>query len=123
MKDGVMNWQELDSRSPIKLSFPAEKRKNSILNIYAGVHDGYTGSVPISHSILFYNKIASALFPGIKENLIDDSTIISLITKRRNPNADTSVKLSGRTLQLLKQLPNLSLSIFEEDMKCLFHLL
>jgi len=113
MKDGVMNWQELDSRSPIKLSFPAEKRKNSILNIYAGVHDGYTGSVPISHSILFYNKIASALFPGIKENLIDDSTIISLITKRRNPNADTSVKLSGRTLQLLKQLPNLSLSIFE----------
>lgn len=113
MKDGVMIWQELDNRSPIKLSFPGENRKNSALNIYAGVHDGYTGSVPISHSILFYNKIASALFPGIKENVIDDSTIISLITKRRNPNADTSVKLNGRTVHLVKQLPNLSLSIFE----------
>lgn len=113
MKNGVMSWQELDNRSPVKLSFPAEKRKNAVLNIYAGVHDGYTGSVPISHSISFYNKIAAALFPGIKENLIDDSTIISLVTKRINPKADTSVKLSGRTVHLFKHLPNLSLTIFE----------
>lgn len=113
MKDGVMNWQELDNRSPIKLSFPAEKRKNSVLNIYAGVHDGYSGSVPISHSISFYNKIAAALYPKQKEVLVADSIILSLLAKRLNSSADTSIKLSGRKIHLLQQLPKLSLTIFE----------
>ena len=47
MTNGKMNWDELDRRSPVKLPFPAAKRKNATLNIYAGIHDGYTGSVPV----------------------------------------------------------------------------
>lgn len=113
MKNGKPDWSELESRSPIKLPFPAGKREQATLNIYAGLHDGYTGSVPITHSILFYNKIAAALFPGIKEHLVTDSTIISLLTKRTNPGTDTSVKLNGRIIHLSKQLNNLSLTIFE----------
>lgn len=113
MTNGKMNWDELDKRSPMKLSVPVEKRKNATLNIYAGVHDGYTGSVPVSHSILFYNKIASTLFPGEKASVVPDSTILSLVTKQINPASDTLHTLNNRVIQLFKQLPGLSLTIFE----------
>lgn len=113
MKDNQMDWKELDSRSPIKLPFNAKKRKNASLNIYAGVHDGYTGSVPISHSILFYNKIATALYPGKKENLVSDGILIALLAKQMYPYADTTLKTGGRKIHLSKKLPNLSLTIFE----------
>jgi lysophospholipase L1-like esterase/pimeloyl-ACP methyl ester carboxylesterase len=113
MKGNQMNWEELDSRSPIKLPVPADKRKNAFLNIYAGVHDGYTGSVPISHSILFYNKIAAELFPVQKEKLVEDSTLISLLSKQLNPYADTTTTMGGRKIHLIKKLPNLGLTIFE----------
>lgn len=113
MKNGKPDWNELESRSPIKLPFPAGKREQATLNIYAGLHDGYTGSVPITHSILFYNKIAAALFPGKKEYLVTDSTIISLLAKRTNPVADSSVKLNSRIIHLSKQLNNISLTVFE----------
>jgi len=113
MKDSQMNWGELDRRSPIKLPFPAGKRKNASLNIYAGVHDGYTGSVPISHSILFYNKIAAALFPGKKEKLVSEVLLMSLLAKQLNPGADTSKTIGGRKIHLSKTVPGLSLTIFE----------
>lgn len=113
MKNNRMNWQDLDRRSPIKLSFDAKKRKNATLNIYAGVHDGYTGSVPISHSILFYNKIATALYPGKKEILVSDGMLISLLSKQVDPNADTTLTMGGRKIHLIKKLPKLSLTIFE----------
>lgn len=113
MSNGQMNWNELDNRSPLHLPFPANKRINATLNLYTGIHDGYTGSVPISQTILFYNKIAVALYPELKEQVIPDSIVVSLVTKRMNPAADTTIKLSGRGIQLFKQLPNLSLTIFE----------
>jgi lysophospholipase L1-like esterase len=113
MNNNQMNWQELNTRSPIMLPFPGDKRKNATLNIYAGVHDGYTGSVPVSHSILFYNKIASELYPGDINKQVADSTLLSLIIKQLNPSADTTLKLGGRKIHLLKQMPGLSLTIFE----------
>ncbi len=113
MTDLQMNWTELDSRSPIKLSYPVEKRKNSSLHIYEGIHDGYTGSVPISQSILFYNKIAEAKYPGESQLLVADNTLLSLVTKQINPLADTSFTLSGRTIHLEKKMKDLSLTIFE----------
>lgn len=113
MKGNQMNWEELDNRSPIKLPFPAGKRKNAFLNIYAGVHDGYTGSVPISHSVLFYNKIAAELYPGQKDKLVADSTLMSILVKQLNPFADNKLTLGARKIHLLKQSPNLSLTLFE----------
>jgi lysophospholipase L1-like esterase len=113
MNKNQMNWEELNSRSPIMLPFPANKRKNASLNIYAGVHDGYTGSVPISHSVLFYNKIASELYPGDINKQVADSTLMSLVIKQLNPYADTTLKLGSRKIHLLKQMPGLSLTIFE----------
>jgi len=71
-KNGRMDWNDLEKRSPMYLPFPYTKRKNAELNIYEGVHDGYTGSVPITHSILFYNKIAKAFYPGKKDGVIPE---------------------------------------------------
>jgi lysophospholipase L1-like esterase/pimeloyl-ACP methyl ester carboxylesterase len=113
MKDNKMDWKELDSRSPFMLPFPADKRKNATLNIYAGVHDGYTGSVPISHSILFYNKIAAELYPRDISKQVADSTLMSLVIRQLNPFADTTSRLGGRKIYLYKKLPELSLTIFE----------
>src|SRR5690606_18402834 len=112
-KNGVMNWNELKKRSPLYLPFPYAKRKNALINIYAGVHDGYTGSVPISHSVLFYNKIAKALYPARKEAIVSDAVLMSILTKRGNPDADTSMHIGDRRIHLQKRLPQLSLILFE----------
>lgn len=113
MNNGKMNWESLHNRSPISLPFPAAKRKNATLHIYAGVHDGYTGSVPISHSILFYNKIAAELQPGRQAQLVAQNTIMALLARQVDPDADTAFKIGGRTIQLHKSSPGISLTIFE----------
>ncbi len=113
INNNQMDWEELDNRSPMKLIVPSDKRKNAALHIFTGIHDGYTGSVPISHSVLFYNKIAKELFPDKKETIVADSLLISMLSKRINPYADTFHTLNGRKIHLQKQLPGLSLTIFE----------
>ena len=112
-KNGVMDWDELKKRSPMYLPLPYAKRKNAFINIYAGVHDGYTGSVPISHSVLFYNKIAKALYPARKDALVPDSVLMSILTKRCNPAADTSMYIGDRRIHLQKRLSKLRLTLFE----------
>ena len=56
-KGNTLNVAEARRRSPLFWDLPA--KPNGKLEIYAGIRDGYDGSVPISHSILFYNKIAT----------------------------------------------------------------
>jgi lysophospholipase L1-like esterase/pimeloyl-ACP methyl ester carboxylesterase len=111
--NGIMDWQDLKRRSPMTLPFPGDIRKNSELNIYAGIHDGYTGSVPIIHSIRFFNKIAKELNPEEQGAIIPDSTIISLLTKRMNPLATPGLTINDRFIHLQKKLPGLKLTIFE----------
>ena len=113
MQGNKMNWKELDSRSPIKLPFPAAKRKNTWLNIYAGVHDGYTGSVPISHSVNIFNELLQKMHPEQINKSVNDSILLSLLCKRMNPFPDTLLELGGRKIHLIRELPGLSLSIFE----------
>ncbi|MGN6602317.1 MAG: SGNH/GDSL hydrolase family protein [Ginsengibacter sp.] len=112
-KNGKIDWSELKKRSPMYLPFPYAKRRNSELHIYEGVHDGYTGSVPITHSILFYNKIAKALYPHKKNAVIPDSTWMSILIKQCDPSADSTKQIGGRLIQLQKCFPKLSLTLFE----------
>lgn len=112
-KNGVINWKELQQRSPLFLPVPQARRKNAVLNIYEGVHDGYTGSVPISHSILFYNKIAGALYPTNKNAVVPDSVWMSILIKQCNPDADSTLRIGDRMIHLQKTLPKVSLTLFE----------
>jgi len=100
-------------RSPMFMKYQNEKRNGSFLNIYAGIHDGYVGSVPITHSINMFNKLLQEMYPLQTNKLISDSLIISLLTKRMNSSIDTDLFIGGRKIHLIKELPNLNITIFE----------
>ncbi|MEZ6048898.1 MAG: hypothetical protein R3C11_25630 [Planctomycetaceae bacterium] len=60
---------EYKARSPIHHLANA---RNLPLEISAGIHDGHTGSVEVSHSLRAFNVIAAALDqPQISEDLIE----------------------------------------------------
>jgi hypothetical protein len=63
-----LNLDVAIQKSPIYWKTPVEKLNTSELQIYAGVYDGIQGSVPITHSINFYNKV-------LKDKLVIDSTL------------------------------------------------
>lgn len=100
-------------RSPIFMKYQIEKRKGSFINIYAGIHDGYNGSVPITHSINMYNKLVADIYPQQTKKLISDSVIISLLASRINSSPDTNLFIGDRKIHLFKELPDLTLSVFE----------
>ncbi|MBE0651773.1 MAG: prolyl oligopeptidase family serine peptidase [Bacteroidales bacterium] len=111
--NGKTDLNELKKRSPMYYPVPVEERKNSYLNIYEGVHDGYKGSVPISQTFRFYNKVAKALYPNNKSGIVPKNLWMKILIDQCNPKADSSKLIGGRLIQLEKHLPKLSLTIFE----------
>ncbi|MDH5721798.1 MAG: prolyl oligopeptidase family serine peptidase [Alphaproteobacteria bacterium] len=64
--------EEMKRRSPLYMEY----RENGPLKLYAGSDDGMDGnSVPISHSLEFYNKIVA------QEHRIPDETLRSLLVR------------------------------------------
>lgn len=113
LEGAEINWEALKDRSPMSLMVPKDKLQNTSLHLYAGIHDGYTGAVPISHSIEFYNKIVQEILGKENQQMISESLTADLIIKRINPNNKQSNQLFGRVIHLNKEIPGLSLTIFE----------
>lgn len=113
MKDGIMDWDILKNRSPINLKFTSNFNDDSQLNIYTGIHDGYTGSVPILHSILFFNKVAEHFYPNNKKLQVEDSLMCIMVTEQLNHHADNSFSLFNRLIHLQKKSSKVNLTIFE----------
>lgn len=123
--NGVLNSDEAVSRSPLKQAYPILKRKDAQLCIYEGVHDGYSGSVPITHSINMYNRLVGELKYGTSNmdtimfkaafdsDLVSAKEIVDLVTKRINPKADKNQTLFGRAIYLFRKYENIQLTIFE----------
>ncbi len=107
------NEEEAVRRSPIQMKYPGSSRNEAYLNIYAGINDGYSGSVPVTHSINFFNKIARARYPGEMGLVVPDSVIIKLLGRRVDPQASYEKQLGGRNVYLSQAAPDLSLTIFE----------
>jgi esterase/lipase len=109
--EDIFNSDEVVLRSPLYMAFDSKKIINnrSSLEIYAGINDGYTGSVPISHSILFYNRIAEYLkhYDGV----VSDSEIIMLLS--RTVKGDSDEYISGRKILYKKSYPDIGLFIFD----------
>lgn len=103
---------EARKRSPEFMDYNPELRKNATLRIYTGIHDGYTGSVPVTHSINMFNKLVAEIYPQKKGEIVSDSLKLILVEKRMNPAGTFSV-LGGRSIHLQRWLPSLSLTIFE----------
>jgi hypothetical protein len=110
-EDSTLNVAEAKRRSPLFWETPWEKRKDATLYLYAGVHDGYTGSVPITQSINFYNKVLRDA--GVKDStkMVDDQTTIRLLTRQRGTETDQFI--GDRKVHLYRNWQNVSLTIFE----------
>jgi pimeloyl-ACP methyl ester carboxylesterase len=123
--DSIFNAEEARLRSPLFQKFPRELRKNAELYLYAGIHDGYEGSVPITHSINMYNRLIGELRyntnnmnqimqeANMDSNLVSREDIISLLTRQFNPEYKHNESLFDRNVYLSRRYENVELTIFE----------
>ena len=104
--------QKAKTRSPFFWKTP-DKLKTSHLQIYAGIHDGYTGSVPISHSINFYNKLLTDLGEKDKAKYVSIKDA-NVMLKTQAFSVQPSPKLlDNRAILYQKSAKNVTLTIFE----------
>lgn len=126
--DGRIDRAEARRRSPLYKKFPAELRKNSHLRIYAGIHDGHIGCVPVSHSVNFYNRIVGEQKYGTDAldrilkyaetdpALVSKDRLLQLLEKRLCPeNLAGDAMLLGRHVHLSRRYGLISLVIFEGE--------
>jgi pimeloyl-ACP methyl ester carboxylesterase len=117
-EDGQLNIAKAKAKSPLYWKTPVEKVSSAKLFIHAGIHDGYKGSVPISHSIDFYNKILSDCGATDSSNFVTTSERSSLL--KQIPPAGVIGDIGGRKLYLEKHYKNVTLMIFEGGHEMLF---
>ena len=111
--------EEAMARSPFYMHTPVEKRKNSKLYIYAGIHDGYEGSVPISQSLTFYNKVVADFDTLEKKSMIPQKDIIEMLASRSYVTAIKDT-IANRLIHYQKTYKDLvKLTIFEGKHECL----
>lgn len=123
-KGEKMDYIEAAKRSPIYKNLPSGERRKVPLFIYEGIHDGYTGSVPVTHSLRMYNRIVGELKYGISDlqkiqsisaedkDLISYEEMLGLVTKRMNPDAPDETILE-RKIHYRKDYGNIHLILFE----------
>lgn len=111
--DKQLNTAEARRRSPLYQVYHPEWRKNSQLFIYAGIHDGYQGSVPITQSLDMFNKIAKEAFGASESELVSDKDQLELLTKRCFPSHNFDMMLGDRKVHYFKKKENVSVTIFE----------
>ena len=108
-----MNEEEAKKRSPAFMITPVEQRMNSKLFIFAGVHDGYTGSVPITQSVDFYNKLVKNFDSNENEAIVPESDKIKLLAYRGFP-ADQKDSIGDRLIHYRKSYQGkIQITIFE----------
>ena len=113
-QDSLLDIEEARARSPYFMDTPVTRRKNSILSIYCGIHDGYTGSVPITQSINFYNKLVRDM-KGNKAALVPREDALYMLSNRTFNPAETAPLIlpEGRRIHYHKQFHSIKLTIFE----------
>ncbi len=89
------------------------QRKKSQLQIYAGVHDGYTGSVPISQSINFYNKLLTDYREKDKSCYVPEQDAATMLTTQTFPAQLPAKLIDKRVILYQKTAKNITLTIFE----------
>ncbi len=103
-----LNVTEARRRSPLHWDLP--ETPNGHLEIYAGIRDGYEGSVPITHSILFYNKAVTHF--GDASDVVTEKEIIQLLSNGISTLGD-KVKIDDRTVLFYHKSGPVSLTIFD----------
>jgi hypothetical protein len=110
---GILNKKVALEKSPIYWETPTGKLKYSRLEIYTGVYDGMTGNgtIPITHSINFYNKLLNDLKEVDSSKYVSDYEKLTLLEHRKPLSNYGSI--AGRAVTLVKQSNNIQLTLFE----------
>jgi dienelactone hydrolase len=111
--DGTFDEQKAKDRSPLFWKTPLKKRKKSTLQIYAGIHDGYTGSVPISHSIRFYNKLLTDAGEKDKSRYVSEEDAATMLKTQTLPAQNPPKTIDNRAILYQKSSKKITLTIFE----------
>ncbi len=110
-KQGILNETNAKLRSPIYWSTPIDKFSNSHLFIYAGIYDGIQGSVPITQSINFYNKLLLDLGVTEPSKYVSELEKLQLLEYRK-PLGEYG-KIADRNIFLIKEFKLIKLIVFE----------
>lgn len=111
-EDGRLDVRAAKNRSPIYWDTPVKRLDDSHLDIYAGSYDGIhqNGSVPISQSINFFNKIVEDS-GGSAEDIVSDEDKLNLYeTEKPIGNFGT---IEDRKIFYRKSFKGARLTIFE----------
>ncbi len=111
--NGAFDAEKARARSPLFWETPTGKRKNSLLQIYVGVHDGYTGSVPISQSINFYNKLLKDYKEKDQTRYVSTEDKELMLKTRSFPTQNPPEKLGDRAILYQRASRNIRLTVFE----------
>lgn len=111
--DGFLNEEKAKQKSPIFWETPTDKLLKSKVYIYAGIFDGLRGSVPITHSINFFNKVLSDSLVRNTSKYVSNKEKLHLL-EHRTPLGNFG-KISGRNICLKKEWNNIKLIVFEGD--------
>ncbi len=109
--DSLLNEEEARNRSALFMTTPIDKRKDSPLKIFAGIHDGYEGSVPVSQSLNFYNKVIKD-HGATDDQLISQKEILDLVSMRTYPILPDKM-IGDRQIVYERNFKNISLILFE----------
>ena len=113
-KDSILKVSEARERSPFYMVTPANKLDYAHLKIYAGIHDGYTGSVPITQSLKMYNKILRDVGASEPTHFVPYEDILYMLETRLSPEPETDWGyLYDRKIHYKKSYGNVQLVIFE----------
>lgn len=108
---GQLDEVTAKSKSPLYWKTPPQKLATTKLKIYAGVYDGIQGSVPITQSINFYNKILTDINCSDSSQFVDDREIVQLLEKQTL--LSDYGQIGNRKIILYKEYGNISLTIFD----------
>ncbi len=112
-KTGI-DLDDAKARSPYFMETPINKRKNSKFFLYCGVHDGYTGSVPISQTIDFYNKLVDDYEKHYTESKVPIDVREILLRQQNLPGVHIKEKMNDRAIHYQNSYDNkLFLCVFE----------
>ena len=105
--------EEAIKRSPFFMTTPVEKRRESKLFIYTGIHDGYQGSVPITQSLKFYNKVVRDFDPTEKASLVSIEEMLMMVERRNTDILNPTQTNHGDILFSKQYLDKIQVSVFE----------
>jgi lysophospholipase L1-like esterase/dienelactone hydrolase len=112
-EDYYLDETEAKLRSPVFMDTPTDKRSKSKLYIYTGIHDGYEGSVPITQSLKFFNKVVKDFDSANTKSLISTEDMLSLVERRNTTVGHPSKIQKGDFLFQRKYKDKVQVSVFE----------